>query len=401
MNRHVKKVFATLTTAALLSTTPVLASAESQVKEPNRVKITKGQQNEASERGNSKQDSKVKKKVAQEKAVSKRLEDLEHRLGQITVHNKKISDRMEEFFDGAKEEQEESVTDEEEQEEPVADEEEQEEPATDEEEKQEEPVADEEEEQEEPVADEEEEQEEPATNEEEEQEEPVTDEEEEQEEPVTNEEEGQEEPATDEEEEQEEVVTDEKEQEEEEELENYDDQADSFSGKLQAQHNKLDAVERYIDHLSEWLEKRLGLNHSYTDQLEELYTELEKLRQTVNGLEEDLENKEKEVTKKVKGEEKEYFGSKENINSDKVWNINFNADLSEQAIDQLNFIVFDEEMKVVPVQVSYDKVRQSVSLAPEKSYNSGETYTLFIAKDIESEKGIGLKQAVQMSFTIE
>ncbi|KGP89798.1 hypothetical protein N780_09885, partial [Pontibacillus chungwhensis BH030062] len=237
----------------------------------------------------------------------------------------------------------------------------------------------------------------------EEQEEPVTDEEEEQEELVTDEEEEQEEPVIDEEEEEEEevVVTDEKEQEEEEELENYDAKADSFSGKLQAQHNKLDAVERYIDHLSVWSEKRLGLNHSYTDQFKELYVDLEELRQTVNEMEEKLKKKEKEVTERVKEEVKEDFGSKENINSDKVWNIQFNADLSAQAVDQLNFIVFDEEMKVVPVQVSYDEVSQSVSLAPEKSYNSGETYTLFIAKDITSEQGIGLKQAVQMNFTIE
>ncbi|WP_345244051.1 Ig-like domain-containing protein [Pontibacillus salipaludis] len=316
------------------------------MKESNHAKIAKEQQKEKNERGSFEQDSKEKKKIAQEKAVNKRLENLEKRLSRITVQNQKISDRMEEFFDGVKEkgEEEEEVADEEEREEEVAGEEEQEEEVAGEEE------------QEEEVADEEE---------------------------------------------REEVVTDVTEQEEEEELENYDDQADSFSGKLQAQHNKLDAVERYINHLSDWSEKRLGLNHSYTDQLKELYDELAELRQSVNEMEGELEKKEKEVAEKVEDENKEDFGSKENINSDKVWNIQFNADLSAQAVDQLNFIVFDEEMKVVPVQVSYDEVSKTVSLAPEKSYNSGETYTLFIAKDITSEQGIGLKQAVQMNFTIE
>ncbi|GGD05979.1 Ig-like domain-containing protein [Pontibacillus salipaludis] len=343
MNRHVKKVFATLTTVALLSTMPVVTSAEPQMKESNYVKIAKEQQKEKNERGSFEQDSKEKKKIAQEKAVNKRIENLENRLNRITVQNQKISDRMEEFFDGVKEKGEED--------EELPDKEEQEEEVAGEEEKQEEEIAYEEEEQEE----------------------------------ITYEE----------------VVTDVKEQEEEEELENYDDQADSFSGKLQAQHNKLDAVERYINHLSDWSEKRLGLNHSYTDQLNELYDELAELRQSVNEMEEELEKREKEVTEKVEDGEKEDFGSKENINSDKVWNIQFNADLSAQAVDQLNFIVFNDEMKVVPVQVSYDEVSKTVSLAPEKSYNSGETYTLFIAKDITSEQGIGLKQAVQMNFTIE
>ncbi|WP_036782775.1 hypothetical protein, partial [Pontibacillus chungwhensis] len=123
MNRHVRKVFATLTTAALLSTMPVVTSAEPQMKASNGA-ISKEQQKDANSRGSFKQDSKEKKKIAQEKAISKRLENIENRLGRITAHNEKISDRMDDFFDDAKGGQEQETDEEEEQEEPVTDEEE-------------------------------------------------------------------------------------------------------------------------------------------------------------------------------------------------------------------------------------------------------------------------------------
>jgi hypothetical protein len=63
--------------------------------------------------------------------------------------------------------------------------------------------------------------------------------------------------------------------------------------------------------------------------------------------------------------------------------------------------VLDANENLVEVQLSYDKQTNTLKVVPTQPYKSGETYTLYIGKDIEGENGFSLKHAVKVEFTVE
>ncbi|WP_084783384.1 transglutaminase domain-containing protein [Bacillus dakarensis] len=95
-----------------------------------------------------------------------------------------------------------------------------------------------------------------------------------------------------------------------------------------------------------------------------------------------------------------HFGEQTNVDSDKVWNVKFNTDLSSYLGDADVYVLnrFGEK----GIQFIEHGDSQTIKVHPPLGgYIAGETYYLVIEKNLQSAKGDYLKEAVTFKFTIE
>jgi len=100
----------------------------------------------------------------------------------------------------------------------------------------------------------------------------------------------------------------------------------------------------------------------------------------------------------------ERYGNKTNVDSKKVWHINFSEELDINSIKGSNVYVVNETGEKVPLgyQLSNDDQTLDISLLGEDTYTPGATYYLFIEDTVKTKYGQKkLKEKVQMQFQIK
>jgi predicted RNase H-like nuclease (RuvC/YqgF family) len=192
----------------------------------------------------------------------------------------------------------------------------------------------------------------------------------------------------------EEGPTDEEIEQEVEEIEEDVQENPSYVGKFRALENRLNAVRNRLDALS----SKIG------DQalLQERYDRVEALRMEIQQVVNDMENVQKKIKEQIKkdgtAEEK---GTVTGVPATKEWMVKFNKSLNEQTLSEMDFVVLDTEGNLVETTIQYVAVKKTVKIIPLQPYKSGQTYTLYIGKEIKDAKGLRLKKAVKMKFVVE
>lgn len=88
------------------------------------------------------------------------------------------------------------------------------------------------------------------------------------------------------------------------------------------------------------------------------------------------------------------------VSKDKMWTIDFNNDLKSHTVDEKSIFVVDRNNKKIPVVLQVDD--HSVSIQPpQKLYEPGESYTLYVEDTVELKSDGNLKEPMKMEFTIE
>jgi|GEM_PF-3476539 len=109
-----------------------------------------------------------------------------------------------------------------------------------------------------------------------------------------------------------------------------------------------------------------------------------------------------QVPKAEEVEKANNFVPKENVEPGKTWTINFKGQLDANTANATNMIVFDSKGNIVKVKVDVEGDGKTVTITPVNgSYNFGETYTLYINKNVKSAGGASLKSAYVLKFTIQ
>jgi hypothetical protein len=88
----------------------------------------------------------------------------------------------------------------------------------------------------------------------------------------------------------------------------------------------------------------------------------------------------------------------EKQNPDKVWNIQFTKEVDPKTVTEDNIYILDS--KGSKVEVELKNSGKNLTIKPVKNYNLGETYTLYISKNLSSKSGKLIKQAIKYEFTI-
>ncbi|WMJ79413.1 Ig-like domain-containing protein [Clostridium sp. MB40-C1] len=95
--------------------------------------------------------------------------------------------------------------------------------------------------------------------------------------------------------------------------------------------------------------------------------------------------------------------SKQNIDSNKTFAIQFNTEIDFSTVSGKNVKVTDKTGSTVPVTLKLKEGNNKILLveAPKDGYKSGENYTLNIYEGIKTKKGKGLGHTVTMKFTVK
>ncbi|OMF59315.1 hypothetical protein BK139_12985 [Paenibacillus sp. FSL R5-0490] len=168
-----------------------------------------------------------------------------------------------------------------------------------------------------------------------------------------------------------------------------------YAGKFNALQNRLDAVNNRLDSLAakgtaaeEW-QSRYGRIELLSTQINEVLTTLKELQ---NDVQEKVDNDESA---------EELEPTKSEVPASKEWNIKFSQKLNEKTLSNLDIIVLDTAENLIETSISYSEETKSITIKPAQPYKAGETYTLYIGKDISGENGLKLKNSVKMTFSIE
>ncbi|WP_432402882.1 Ig-like domain-containing protein [Wukongibacter sp. M2B1] len=114
-----------------------------------------------------------------------------------------------------------------------------------------------------------------------------------------------------------------------------------------------------------------------------------------------------EIIFKFKEEEDfKEFEPKNDVKSDKVWQIKFNSTIKEGCVNTENVVILNEKAQQHPVDVEIIEDNTAIKVVPQEPYDYGKTYTLYVktknvSKEIKSEDDKKLKQGIKMNFTIE
>lgn len=184
---------------------------------------------------------------------------------------------------------------------------------------------------------------------------------------------------------------DEEAEEVEEELNEYP----GYAGKFNALQNRLNAVNN-----------RLGLlaaKGTAAEELQSRYGRIELLSTQINEVLTALKELQNDVQEKVDNDEsaEELEPTKSEVPASKEWNIKFSQKLNEKTLSNLDIIVLDTAENLIETSISYSEETKSITIKPAQPYKAGETYTLYIGKDISGENGLKLKNSVKMTFSIE
>jgi outer membrane protein assembly factor BamB len=97
------------------------------------------------------------------------------------------------------------------------------------------------------------------------------------------------------------------------------------------------------------------------------------------------------------------FDGKVNTNSkkqmpDKEWNIQFTKEVDPKTVTEDNIYVLDSKGSKVDVELKSSV--KGVTIKPVQNYKLGETYDLYVTKNIHSKSGKLIKQPIKYDFTI-
>ena len=180
--------------------------------------------------------------------------------------------------------------------------------------------------------------------------------------------------------------------EEVEEVENELKEKPGYTGKFTALQNRLNAVTNHLNSLAKKGVDSTELQKRY-DRITTLDTKIEEIIATMSQ----VQNK---VTEQINNEtnvqEKQAV---EDAPVTKEWKIQFNKKLNANTLSNLNIIVLDSKGNLVETTFTYSTETKTITVSPLQEYVEGETYTLFIGKEISDIKGGSLKNAVKMKFT--
>lgn len=104
----------------------------------------------------------------------------------------------------------------------------------------------------------------------------------------------------------------------------------------------------------------------------------------------------------VSAEEWISFPAKKDVAPDKVWTVEFNTAIDPKTIhsEDIYVVTVDGKQLFTPSYVQEDG-RSITVLPPPDGYESGQTYTLFIKKQVQSANGRSLKAGYKMTFTVQ
>ncbi|SFA53303.1 Ig-like domain-containing protein [Parageobacillus thermantarcticus] len=192
----------------------------------------------------------------------------------------------------------------------------------------------------------------------------------------------------------EEGPTDEEIEQEVEEIEEDVQENPSYIGKLHALENRLNAVKNRLDALSSKISDQALLQERY-DRIEALRTEIQQLLSSMDNIGKKIKE---QIEKDEEAEEKETVTG---VPATKEWAVKFNKSLDEQTLSEIDFVVLDADGNVVETTIQYEDAERTVKVIPLQPYKSGQTYTLYIGKEIKDMKGLSLKKAVKMKFVVK
>lgn len=185
------------------------------------------------------------------------------------------------------------------------------------------------------------------------------------------------------------VETDNDEEDLEKELKQYS----GYIGKFSALENRLNAVTNQLNKLSskgvaeEELQARI-------DRVNALQKDIDKTLETLN----EVQNKVKEkIQKDTTVKERKHVKAKAN----KKWKIKFSQHLDKKTLSHLDIVILDANQNIIETTISYSHKDKAVTVNPAQPYKVGETYTLYIGKEIQSAKGLNLENSVKMTFVVE
>ncbi|MBU8905926.1 Ig-like domain-containing protein [Desertibacillus haloalkaliphilus] len=168
----------------------------------------------------------------------------------------------------------------------------------------------------------------------------------------------------------------------------------SFAGKLNAQLNKLNAVEN-----------RLGKGSlKSSEATEEVAERVEQLRELAEGTLSTLREKQSSLVDRIVNDENNKEFEQEDVSpvsADKTWSIQFSTKLNASTVNSENFIVSNSEEEIIEVDITYNEATGTVTIEPVETFVTGEAYMLFISSDVTSEEGQKLVESITMSFSIE
>ncbi len=91
-----------------------------------------------------------------------------------------------------------------------------------------------------------------------------------------------------------------------------------------------------------------------------------------------------------------------NINVDKDWIIAFKAAVDEKSLNNSTIFVLDKNNELLDINLSLNPANdKQVIVKNNNLYKSGETYRLYITKDVKSKKGKNLPKSMLLKFTIK
>ncbi|KUO75719.1 MAG: hypothetical protein APF81_17740 [Desulfosporosinus sp. BRH_c37] len=95
------------------------------------------------------------------------------------------------------------------------------------------------------------------------------------------------------------------------------------------------------------------------------------------------------------------WDSKKDVPESKVWSIVFNSPISASTITYQNIYVVDSNGQKQDVTVRLAADSKTIQVTPSKNYKSGETYILYILKDVASASSqTALKSNIRMNFIV-
>lgn len=189
-----------------------------------------------------------------------------------------------------------------------------------------------------------------------------------------------------------EEITDDEIESEVEEVEDELKEKPGYAGKFTALQNRLNAVTNHLNSLAKKGIDSTELQKRY-DRIASLDTKIEEIIATMSQ----VQNK---VTEQISNEtDIQEEQAVEDAPVTKEWKIQFNKKLNANTLSNLNIIVLDSKGNLVETTFTYSAETKTITVSPLQEYVEGETYTLFIGKEISDIKGGSLKNAVKMKFT--
>ncbi|WMJ81710.1 Ig-like domain-containing protein [Clostridium sp. MB40-C1] len=171
----------------------------------------------------------------------------------------------------------------------------------------------------------------------------------------------------------------------------------SFIGKLNALNNRIESIKKQLNSPSGKLDKT-------SEEYAKIVDRIVKLKKDISDNMEKLKNFQSPVLEKLKNkiaEQKEYTPKNKLVETNKTWTIRFNKNLKLESFNGKNIFVVDSDNTLVETKIAFDKETGAIKITPVENYIKGKKYTLFISKDVKSDKGSVLSQATRVPFEIK